>query len=290
MIRDVSALPFMPLFVGQLLKSDTWNAATGDEAKAAVTLWAQAWLQVPGGTLPNDERVLAGLSGAGAKWRKVRDVALRGFKLGDDGRLHHAVIEEAADMALSKLAEGQTRTAKATAARKAKHDAEKAEREAGKARDEPRHERRDDQRDVERDETRNVHQRERERKPPTVPSEPPGEERVARERAPARAKAPAKRPLPPDFAISDRVRAWAADKGHTRLDERLEHFVGKAKANGYRYADWDEAFMTAIRDDWAKLDGKPAGGASRLTPAGQQTASALQRWVETEAKDGTNGP
>lgn len=126
--------------------------------------------------------------------------------------------------------------------------------------------------------------------PPPSATEPPGEERVARERAPARAKAPVKRPLPHDFAISDRVRAWAADKGHTRLDERLEHFVGKAKANGYRYADWDEAFMTAVRDDWAKLDGKPAGGASRLTPAGQQTANALQRWVETEAKDGTHGP
>lgn len=66
-----------------------------------------------------------------------------------------------------------------------------------------------------------------------------------------------KQPLPADFAISDRVRKWATEKGYTRLEERFEHFVGKAKANGYTYADWDEGFMGAIRDDWAKLPNTP---------------------------------
>lgn len=69
-------------------------------------------------------------------------------------------------------------------------------------------------------------------------------------------------PLPESFCISDRVRRWAEEKGHTRIDERFEHFVSKAKANAYAYADWDEALMGAIRDDWAKLNklnhGKPA--------------------------------
>ena len=59
--------------------------------------------------------------------------------------------------------------------------------------------------------------------------------------------------LPDGFGISDRVRQWAAVKGYTRLEERLEHFVSKARAGGYTYVDWDEAFMGAIRDDWAKL-------------------------------------
>lgn len=125
--------------------------------------------------------------------------------------------------------------------------------------------------------------------PPPVPSEPTGGKSVARERAPARAKHPAKTPLPANFAISDRVRAWASDKGHGRLEERLEHFVGKARMNGYRYADWDEALMTAIRDDWAKLDDKPSGPAARLTPAGQQTAAALGRWIDDEVRNGTTG-
>ena len=96
MSLDVRALPFMPLYVGRLLASDTWLLATGDEAKAAVTLWARSWQQVPAGTLPNDDRLLAALSGAGPKWRKVRAVALRGFDVGADGRLHHELIEDAA--------------------------------------------------------------------------------------------------------------------------------------------------------------------------------------------------
>jgi hypothetical protein len=61
--------------------------------------------------------------------------------------------------------------------------------------------------------------------------------------------------LPADFSISERVRGWATEKGHRRLDERLEHFVGYAKRSGKRYADWDEAFMSAVREDWAKLNG-----------------------------------
>lgn len=59
--------------------------------------------------------------------------------------------------------------------------------------------------------------------------------------------------LPDDFSLSDRVKTWAAEKGHTRLDEHLEAFKGKAQAKGYTYADWDAALMNAIRDDWAKL-------------------------------------
>ena len=59
--------------------------------------------------------------------------------------------------------------------------------------------------------------------------------------------------IPADFGISERVSRWAAEKGYTRLPERLERFVSVAKAKGYQYIDWDEAFMNAIRDDWAKF-------------------------------------
>lgn len=64
---------------------------------------------------------------------------------------------------------------------------------------------------------------------------------------------PTKHPLPADFEISERVRQWALDKGFGKLDAHLESFRGKAVANGYTYANWDEAFMGAVRDDWAKL-------------------------------------
>jgi hypothetical protein len=70
--------------------------------------------------------------------------------------------------------------------------------------------------------------------------------------APGDAKARKTR-LPAGFALSERVKDWAAKKGHGYLDQRFEHFVSAAKAKGYEYVDWDEALMTAVRDDWAKL-------------------------------------
>lgn len=87
-----------------------------------------------------------------------------------------------------------------------------------------------------------------------------------------RKRAPAKHPLPEDFGISDRVRTWAAEKGHDRLDQHLESFRAKAQAKGYAYADWDAAFMEAIRENWAKLgpanvvplEQRPGGGRRAL--------------------------
>lgn len=67
-----------------------------------------------------------------------------------------------------------------------------------------------------------------------------------------RARQP-KHAMPEDFGISERVKSWAIEKGHTRLADHLEAFKAKCKANGYAYADWDSAFMEAIRGDWAKL-------------------------------------
>lgn len=64
--------------------------------------------------------------------------------------------------------------------------------------------------------------------------------------------------MPEDFGISERVRVWAAEKGFHSLETRLEHFRSKAKAKSYVYADWDEGFMGAIREDWAKIAEKPA--------------------------------
>ncbi|UXC38266.1 hypothetical protein [Cupriavidus gilardii] len=73
-----------------------------------------------------------------------------------------------------------------------------------------------------------------------------------------------KTPLPAGFAVSDRVAAWAEDKGHRDLDRHLEAFVAKCRARGYQYVDWDAAFMEAIRQDWAGL------GRARDAPRGQK--------------------
>lgn len=96
---DLRGLPWMRLDVIRLMDSDLFALSTGDEFKAAVALWCKSWHQVPAGSLPDDDRVLAHLSGAGSRWKRVRDMALRGWVKGDDGRLHHTVIEKLAESA-----------------------------------------------------------------------------------------------------------------------------------------------------------------------------------------------
>lgn len=84
--------------------------------------------------------------------------------------------------------------------------------------------------------------------------------------AQARAARSHKTPFPSDFEIGDKTRAWAEQNGFDRLDKHLEAFKGKALAKDYRYADWQQAFQNAVRDDWAGLrkpPGFPGGGRAR---------------------------
>lgn len=83
-----------------------------------------------------------------------------------------------------------------------------------------------------------------------------GEKDIAR-------RARAKTRLPDGFGISARVQAWANERGYDNLPAHLDHFIGCALARGYTYADWDQAFMNAIRADWARLRQPPRAVASR---------------------------
>lgn len=64
---------------------------------------------------------------------------------------------------------------------------------------------------------------------------------------------PKKTALPENFGISDRVRSWAKENGHANLEAHMDAFKRKAVMNSYAYADWDMAFMEAVRENWAKL-------------------------------------
>lgn len=89
---DLRDFAFMPLDVARLRDSDLAAEASGDEFRAAVLLWCAAWHQVPAGSLPNDEKVIAHLAGYGRaprEWKKVKAGALRGFVECSDGRLYH---------------------------------------------------------------------------------------------------------------------------------------------------------------------------------------------------------
>lgn len=96
---DLRGLPFMPLDTCRLLDSDLFALSTGDGFKCAVALWCKAWQQVPAGSLPHNERVLAHLSGAGGRWPALRTVALHGWVVCSDGRLYHPVIAQKANQA-----------------------------------------------------------------------------------------------------------------------------------------------------------------------------------------------
>lgn len=96
---ELRGMPYMPLDVVRLIDSDLFALSTGDEFKAAVALWCKSWLQIPAGSLPDDDRVLAHLSSTGPAWKLVKDMALRGWVKCSDGRFYHPVVAEKACVA-----------------------------------------------------------------------------------------------------------------------------------------------------------------------------------------------
>jgi hypothetical protein len=102
---DLRDFQFMPVDVHRLLTSETWILGTGDERAAAMTLWLASWHQVPAGSIPKDDRMLAHLSQSGTKWKKLKPHTLRGWVEAADGRLYHPVVaEKALEAWVEKLA------------------------------------------------------------------------------------------------------------------------------------------------------------------------------------------
>ncbi len=90
------------LDIEQIKQSDTWALAPADLRPWLLMLWCESWSQVPCGSLPSDNALLAARLGMPAKLlAKHRDVLLRGWWQADDGRLYHDVI---ADRVLTMLA------------------------------------------------------------------------------------------------------------------------------------------------------------------------------------------
>lgn len=144
---DLRDFGFMPLDVRTLLSSTLWIKAKKDPrvAHAAVSLWCEAWHQVPAGSLPDDDEVLADLARCDEKeWKRIRERALGQFVKCSDGLLYHTLVAEKALAAWKEKLAQRARTKAATEARAASR----------RERDAPRDVPRDDQRDASRD----VHQ------------------------------------------------------------------------------------------------------------------------------------
>lgn len=96
---DLRGYEFMPYYGDRLRDSDLNSRATDAEYRAAHNLWWSSWKQVPAASLPDDDVALAKLADLGRNpkiWKKVKNVALRGFILCSDGRMYHKVLSEVA--------------------------------------------------------------------------------------------------------------------------------------------------------------------------------------------------
>lgn len=66
--------------------------------------------------------------------------------------------------------------------------------------------------------------------------------------------------IPDNFSISNNVKSWALEKRFHNIEKHLEPFVNICIAKGYKYIDWDRAFMGAVRSNWAKIENKKPNG------------------------------
>lgn len=120
-MSDLRGMPYMPLDLVRLFESDLYMLSSGEEFKAALTLWGRSFYQLPAGSLPDDDRLLAHLSGA-KRWPSVKKMALRGWIKCADGRLYHpTVAQKVADAWAARLAR-RARTEAARAARRRAED------------------------------------------------------------------------------------------------------------------------------------------------------------------------
>lgn len=91
---DVDCRTFPSLMLDMhATRSLWWIVTDGAAFKAGVTLMVQSWSEMPAGTLPSDDRLLAHLAGMSIDaWRAVKEEALAGWVLCSDDRYHHPEV------------------------------------------------------------------------------------------------------------------------------------------------------------------------------------------------------
>lgn len=77
----------------QISQSDTWVLASPEIRPWLLMLWSVSWQQVPCGSLPSDEAIIAARIGMKpAAFAKHKAILLRGWKPAEDGRLYHPAM------------------------------------------------------------------------------------------------------------------------------------------------------------------------------------------------------
>lgn len=95
---DLRGMDFMPLKGERLFNSVTWLEANHEGRCAALRTWWHAFSkEVPAGSLPDNDRLLASYAGYGESvkaWARIKPQAMRGWYKCSDGRLYHKVVAE----------------------------------------------------------------------------------------------------------------------------------------------------------------------------------------------------
>jgi len=93
---DLRGQKYMPFHGANLFGSDSYVHFSDAELRAALNLWWVSWQgQIPAASLPDDDVILCNAAGLGRdlrSWRKVKEMALRGFVKCSDGRLYHRFL------------------------------------------------------------------------------------------------------------------------------------------------------------------------------------------------------
>ncbi len=117
---DLRNFRFMPIEIERLRRSRAWLVAKRQPELGfyMINLWMAAWHEVPAASLEDDDDVLADAAMCDPKkWTKIRQLVMRGWTKGSDGRLYHAVVAEKANEAWAEKQAYRARTATARAAK-----------------------------------------------------------------------------------------------------------------------------------------------------------------------------
>jgi hypothetical protein len=83
------------LDIERMHQSDTWAIADARQRPLLLMLWTVSWTQVPCGTLPDDDAVIAVRIGLPVpEFKASKEVLMRGWWKANNGRLYHPVITE----------------------------------------------------------------------------------------------------------------------------------------------------------------------------------------------------
>lgn len=246
---------WMPLVIRDYL-ADTGHLSTAEHGGYLLLLMA-AWTR--GGVLPDDDAQLARITRASSReWKKMRASLAPYFHVADGEWRQKRLLKELA-AANAAVAMAGARAAKGANARWQKVPPDDGP--------DPPTDPKSDASSI----AQALHEAMRKQSlgdaPTPIPPSP-----TLRSGEGTRARG-AGSPIDPDFSVSEAVRRWAEKRDYGDLTPYLEIFVGRNRASGRVYKDWDQAFMNAIREDWYGLRKAPTRSAREPTLSEKRAAN-----------------